>query len=227
MSELERRLAALAAELEWPETPPFELRLEPAPALPSRRRRRRGLVVTIALVVVAIGIAFAVPPARSAILDFFHLGGVTVERVDTLPDAPERPLESGLGAPVGAGIAEAVLGAPFLLPDVDDEPQLYETGGVVSAVVEVPERVLISQFRPSGSMLKKLYGMARIERAPIVPGTGGFWIAGQPHVVYWLEAPPRLAGNVLLWERGGITYRVEGKTLTKEHAVELARQMLD
>ena len=53
----------------------------------------------------------------------------------------------------------------------------------------------------------------------------GLWIAGEQHVVYWLEAPPRLAGNVLLWEDGGVTYRIEGKRLTKERALELAREM--
>ena len=97
MSELERKLTALGAELEWPETPAFSLRLEAAPA--RRSRWRRPLVVAIALVVVAIGIAFAVPPARSAILDFLHLGGVTVERVSTLPAAEERPLGAELGRP--------------------------------------------------------------------------------------------------------------------------------
>ena len=73
----------------------LELRLEPVPA---RRSRRRGLVLVLAVVVVAIGIAFAVPPARSAILDFFHLGGVTVERVQTPPAAEERA-----SAPTWAG----------------------------------------------------------------------------------------------------------------------------
>ena len=38
MSELERALTALAAEVEWPPTPAFELRLEPV----RGRRRRRG-----------------------------------------------------------------------------------------------------------------------------------------------------------------------------------------
>ena len=40
-----------------------------------------------------------------------------------------------------------------------------------------------------------------------------------------LDAPPRLAGNVLLWEDGGTTYRIEGNHLTKERALELAHEM--
>jgi len=46
---------------------------------------------------VALGIALAVPPARSAILRFFHIGSVTVERVETLPHAQQRSLVAGLG----------------------------------------------------------------------------------------------------------------------------------
>src|SRR6478735_4882296 len=114
MSELEQKLTALGAEIDWPETPSFSLRVEAAPAGGSRWRR--PLVAAIALVVVAIGIAFAVPPARSAILDFFHLGGVTVERVSTLPETEERPLGAELGRRVSYEEAAGILGRPVLLP---------------------------------------------------------------------------------------------------------------
>ena len=39
--------------------------------------------ITLSAVLV-VGIALAVPPARSAILRFFHIGSATVERVETL-----------------------------------------------------------------------------------------------------------------------------------------------
>jgi hypothetical protein len=225
MSELERRLTALATEVDWPETPAFEPRLEPVGR--PRPSRRRALVLGIALALLALGIAFAVPPARSAILDFFRLGGVTVERVATLPEAEQRALSAGLGDPVGAGVAEAVLGAPFPLPDTDGEVRLYERDGIVSALLATPEPVLLSAIRPGfdGSLLKKLAANATVEHVSIDPGVEGLWIEGEPHVVFWLEAPPRLAGNVLLWERDGITYRLEGRTLTKARALELAREL--
>jgi len=228
MDELERALTALAAELEWPETPAFELRLDAA--VPVRRLRRRRLVVAIAVVLVAIGIAFAVPPARSAILDLFHLGGVTIERAETLPAAEERPLGAALGRPVSRQEAEGILGRPVVLPRVKGEPHLYEREGVISAVLATPEPVLVSALRPLGGgyLLKKVAGISTsVENVQIDDHRTGLWIAGQPHVVYWLEAPPRLAGNVLVWEDGGVTYRIEGKRLTREHALELARQMAD
>jgi hypothetical protein len=228
MGELERALTALAAEVEWPETPALELRLEAAPSPARRPWWRRPLVVAIALVAVAIGIAFAVPPARSAILDFFHLGGVTVERVSTLPPAEQRPLGAALGRRVSEVEARRILGMPFALPRVYGTPQLYESSGVVSAVIATPEPVLVSELRVpgGGGVLKKVAGASTVvERAELGPGREGLWIEGEQHVVYWLTAPPRLAGNVLLWEGRGVTYRIEGKHLTKERALELARQM--
>jgi hypothetical protein len=225
MSELERSLTALGPEVEWPETPAFSVRLEAAPA---RRSRRRWLLVAIAVVVVGIGIAFAVRPARSAILDFFHLGGVTIERADTLPAAEERPLGAALGRPVSRAEAAAILGGPVVLPRVNGQPQLYEREGVISAVIATPEPVLVSAIQPLGGeyLLKKIAGSGTaVESAFIDEQRRGLWISGRPHVVYWLEAPPRLAGNVLVWEDKGVTYRIEGKHLTREQALELARQM--
>ena len=225
MSELERALSAVAAEIEWPETPAFELWLERAP-----RRRRRGLLVAVALALVALGLAFAVPQARSAILRFFHLGGVTVARVSTLPAAEQRPLAADLGVPVSRAEAEAALGGPVALPRVHGEPQLYARDGIVSAVLATPEPVLLSEFRAGEgvSLLKKVAGASTgVEWVRIDPGAEGLWIAGEEHVVFWLAAPPRLAGNVLVWERDGVTYRLEGRTLTKERALELARELGD
>src|SRR5215211_7947345 len=98
MTELEQALVALGRELEFPPTPDVvgavRERLEP------RRAWRRPLVFALAALVVAFGIAMAVPPARSAILEFFHIGAVSVERVETLPPAQERPLVTGLGPAV-------------------------------------------------------------------------------------------------------------------------------
>jgi hypothetical protein len=223
MAELEQRLAALAAELEWPPTPELEPRLEPAP---RRATRRRALVLALAVVAVAVAVAFAVPPARSAILRFFHLGGVTVERVDTLPAAEERPLAASLGVPVSRTAAESALGGRrLLLPPSRGEPQLYTRDGYVSALLAVPQPVLFSQFLSGdgGVLLKKLAASATVEPVRVDAAADGLWIAGEEHVVFWPEAPPRLAGNVLVWERDGVTYRLEGRALTKARALELAR----
>ncbi len=78
MTELERALVALGNELEFPPTPDVAgaVRARLAP----RRRWLRPAALVFAVVVVGVGIAMAVPPARSAILRFFHIGAATVER---------------------------------------------------------------------------------------------------------------------------------------------------
>src|SRR6478609_11860472 len=94
MTELERALVALGNELDIPDT--TRVWHAVAPRL-QRRRWVRPAVVALAAGVAALAIALAVPPARSAILKFFHIGSVTIERVDTLPPAQTRPFATGLG----------------------------------------------------------------------------------------------------------------------------------
>jgi hypothetical protein len=226
MTELEHALSALAAEVEWPETPQLELRLDVAAQ--ARPRRRRLLVVAIALALVAVGIAFAVPQARSAILRFFHIGGATIELVSTLPAAEERSLAAGLGEPVSAREASDVLGRPVRLPDTHGSPQLYARDGAILVLLATPEPVLLTELGSgSGGVMKKVAGGSTgVEWVQIVPGNEGIWIAGAPHVFFFPEAPPRLAGNVLLWEDGETTFRLEGRTLTMELALRLAREIL-
>src|SRR2546423_15723352 len=91
MTELERALAALGEELEFPQSrdvwPRIAERLQ-------RRRWVRPAVFALAAGVAALAIALAVPPARSAILEFFHIGSVTRGQVHTPPPAQERPLSA-------------------------------------------------------------------------------------------------------------------------------------
>ena len=79
-----RELRAL--EVDWPPTPELRLVLEPL-----RRRSRRPLFAAVALALVALAAAFAVPQSRGAILRFLHLGGESVQFVETLPPASVSP----------------------------------------------------------------------------------------------------------------------------------------
>ena len=222
MSELEQRLSLLAAELDWPATPELEL-----PALPDRggRRLRRPLLVAVAVLLVAAGVAALVPGARSAVLHWFRIGGASVEHVQTLPPAARRPLAAGLGRPVGRAEAERALGAPVRLPAGAAGTQLYLRDGVVSALLETGAGpVLLSELRSQQVplLMKKLASSSNVEYLTVVPGGFGVWIAGAPHVVVAPAAPPRLAGDTLLFESAGITYRLEGARLEKERALSIA-----
>ena len=221
MPELERALERLADEVAWPATPAFEL-----DRAPSRRR----WLVAVALAVVALAIAFAVPPARSALLRLFHLGGVTVERVQTLPAAQERPLSASLGVPVTAADARELLGTRFRAPG-DLAPQLYRSGQSVSALLAAPDPVLLTELRAGVNgyvLVKKLVGTSTdVHGVDLGLNAPAVWIRGAEHVYLAPPLPPRLAGNTLIWVRDGITYRLEGATLTLGLARDLARQIAD
>lgn len=222
MSELERDLRSLAADVAWPSTPP--LALQPAPRR-RRERRLRPVWVALAAVVLAVAVSLSVPAARSAILRLFHLGGVTVERVDVLPPAQDRPLGAALGPVVQAAAAQTALGAAVRLPKLDAPPELHLRDRVVSIILATPQPVLLSQFRDGVFLLKKIAGSST-HIVYVKLGNGpGLWIAGARHVLALPDAPPRLAGNVLVWQLGPITYRLEGKGLSKQTALRLAAEI--
>jgi len=223
MAELETRLQQLAGEVEWPSTPLLRLELEPQ--MRPQVLRRRVVWVTFAAVLVALTVALSVPAARSAILRVFHLGGVTVERIDVLPPAQERPLGAGLGPIVATDQAERALGGRMRLPSLSGSPRLHLRAGVVSVLLATPQPVLLSEFGASEFVLKKIAGSATTVESLEVGTAPGLWIVGARHVVVFPAAPARLAGNVLVWQQGTIAYRLEGRQLTKHAALALAAKI--
>jgi hypothetical protein len=215
---LETELRALP--IDWPQTPQFELELA------QRRRRRWPLAVAIAAAAVAA--ALSVPESRGVILRFFQLGGVTIQVVDTLPAADERPLTAGLGPVISTASAKRVI-HPLLLPALDPPPPLHYTpGNVVSLVFEHEGHpVLLSEFPGGGGVyLKKLAsGGSHIDGASVAGASAGLWVSGPRHVVFFAGQSPRLAGNVLLWEADGVTYRLEGPHLAEAEAISLAQSL--
>jgi hypothetical protein len=180
----------------------------------------------VAAAAAALAIAFAVPPARSAILRFLDIGAVRIELVQTLPAAEEASLGSSVGEPIDRGTARLVLGRPFQLPPAARPRRLYQLDGIVSAVLAAPNPVVLSELRDDGTVLKKIASLSTsIEPVAITPSLDGLWISGAPHVVIFPEGAPRLTGNVLLWSHGRITYRLEGRGLERDHAIAIAREL--
>ena len=150
--DLARELSALAAHVEWPATPELRLSLEPVP----RRRSRRAVFAAVAFAaLLAVGVAFAVPQSRAAILRFFHLGAVTIQIVDRLPAAQERPLTAGLGPVIGRAEAKQLI-PDLLLPALTPPPLLHSPGSATIALVfELDgEPVLLSEFGYGGGFIK-------------------------------------------------------------------------
>jgi len=220
--DLERELRAL--EIAWPETPHFSV----ATPRHARWRRhatgwRRHTAVALAALAVAVAAAFAVPQSRAAILRFLDLGGVTIEFVDRLPAARERPLSADLGPVVTRAEAEAALGRPLLVPHLQPLPPLHLRNRVVSLVfAEHGEPVLLSEFAFGSFFFKKLVGGSTSVVPVVVHGDSGLWLSGAEHAVFFTTVPPRLAGNVLIWQDGDLTLRIEGRRLTEAQALDLA-----
>ena len=96
--------------------------------------------------------------------------------------------------------------------------------------IRIGHGLLLTELVPSdlGLQKKLASGASRISY-PDVNGDQGIWIEGGPHVVA-LTRPDggldlrtlRLAGNVLVWQHGARTLRLEGPTGLDE-ALKLAR----
>ena len=232
MTELEQQLRALPVAV--PEAP------ELAPAVLARLEGRpfpwrRTAVLAFAVVAVAIAAAFAVPQARTTILHWFHIGGATIERVETLPPAVERSRAGGLGRPMSLKAAEREVGFHILLPPYKccGPGRVYVLGDSLATVILGIGRnrhALLSEFPSFGplSMKKLTIGETRVEDAR-VNGNEAVWIEGGTHTLKYFdrrfgvqEQNVLIHGNVLIWVRGELTLRLEGR-LTKQEALFFAR----
>jgi hypothetical protein len=228
MTELERALLQLGREVDWPVEPDLGSRVH---ARIGRRSFARPLVVGVALVVVAFAIAFAVPQARSSILRFFHIGAVTIERVETLPSAQERPLAAGLGPALTLREAEAQSGVPLVLHGPNPQ-HFYAQPGLIATLIRYHDKpILLAELQGEQvGITKKLAGSGtHVEPAAI--GSTGLWLSGGRHLLIWETGAnstgrirPRLAGNVLIWSEGDRTFRLEG-ALDKSRMLKLGRQI--
>jgi hypothetical protein len=224
MPELERELRALGAQLDLPAEPDLVPALRARLSVHRRRRRwLRPLAVALAALVLALGIALAVPPARSSILRWLGLESVTVIRVDTLPPVGRGPLVFGRRLPLPT--AERQAGFRPLLPDLGRPDAVYLSdaeGYLIMLYGKPATRLRLAETATSPGLITKLAHFEGVE-AVDVGGARGIWFEG-PHVVVELAGQPRLSTTALLWERGGLLLRLEGK-LTKQQALRIARSV--
>jgi hypothetical protein len=134
-----------------------------------------------------------------------------------------------------------------------DPAEIYRLGqgenAMISFVYPAREGLPVSEVSGVGALLTQFRGDVErnlIEKglrgndgaretrldAVTVDGERGFWISGAPHSVFLVchddgecrEERYRLAGNVLLWERDGVTLRLES-ALSQEESLTIARSM--
>lgn len=237
MAELELELRRLGAEVAWPETPDLgravRRRIE---GPPERRFHPRALAIALAVLAVAVGAVLAVPPARTAILDWLGFGGVEIRRVEELSGVPPEA-RLVLGERTTLAEAQRRSGHPVLVPVDSAAPDAVyldtaSPGNPVALVYGslAEPRLLVLEFRAAPLIEKELVSATQVE--PVrVGGEQGLWIEGPRHefVYRTLEGEEaidtqRLAGNTLLWKRGSLTLRLEGD-LSKDEAIRIAESM--
>lgn len=244
MPDLERELHALGAEVDFPATPDLVAAVRSRIATAPRARAfwwRRPLVVALATLIVAIGAVMAVPAARTAVLEWLGLRGVAIEHVPK-----QRPIAPGGDLALGERLtlAQARQDVDFRVrvprelgaPDAVYFSAAYASGGYVALVYGSGANVnlLVTQFRAridEGFIQKLIAPGTMVERTNVRGASIAFWIEGAPHEIFYVDDQrrvipdtARLAGNTLLWQVGGVTYRVEGAA-TLEDAVRIARSM--
>jgi hypothetical protein len=234
MAELELALRELGREIELP----------PTPDLASAVRRRLGesrppwwqrpAVVAFAILAVALAAVLAVPPARTAILDWLGIRGARITRVEQLPPAPAVG-NLDLGRRIT--LAEARRRAPWLLvptaKGVGEPDQAgYSTavpGGKVTLLWGTPSDVhlLLTEFRGEAYIEKLVEPGTKVELVTVNGGRGA-WVESA-HVLFYRnrlgenrEDTARLAGKTLLWQLGRVTSRLEGD-FSREEALRIAR----
>lgn len=209
-----------------------------------RDPRRLALVAAVLLVLLGAA-ALANPATRDAIAHFFHVRGVIVNRVPSpFPSlSPVTPID--LGRRVTMDEAQSAVKFKIAVPPELGSPDaVYLAGGIpggevalaytprpgIPLVRQTGLGVLITEFRGDliPDFITKDVGPGTTLEQTSVNGDPGWWIAGQPHTVIIQTSPGnsqmetlRLAANTLIWEHGGVTYRIESG-LSKAEAMRIA-----
>jgi hypothetical protein len=234
-AELEQRLLELGRALDFPPAP--DLAAAVLARLPDRRagRRspvRRALVLGLGVALLLGGTAMAVPTSRDAILRVLGLRGVRIERVPKLPALPASAgTKLGLGERIPPSRARHAAGFAALLPASATAVYLGHDvpGGRISLLVG---RALVIELRGNTApFILKLISASTQHTLVRVNGGPGVYLFGAPHELVFLPSSGgvqadrvRLAGNVLLWQQGPLTLRIEG-THTLKQALALARSL--
>ena len=254
MIDIERDLRDLGSHIDFPPTPDFsrELRrrLASQPERAERRSWRRLALVAVAAAVVLALAAVAYPPSRDGIARFLHLRGVTIQHTSTLPSPKPSPT---LGNTIGPGpvvtLEQARQAANFglripaqpaevptvRLGSTDGQPVVsleYQPSASLPDPHHLGIGLLVTEFRGDlipGFLGKFIGPETTLEEVP-VDGVSGFWLAGAPHEIVVRgrngDRPEtlRLAENTLVWERAGVTYRIES-ALSKAEALRIAASL--
>jgi hypothetical protein len=243
MRDLERELREL--DVAWPATPDVAAavaeRIAVAPVRRAWRPSWPAWQVAVAVGAALIALVMAVPPARSAILEWLGFASVRIERAE-----PSR-LGSGLslGEPVTLAQARDRAGFDVVVPEALGDPDavyispapagrtrvdfLYRPRPGLPRSGTTGVGLLVTQFRgAAGVMVEKTAGAGTTIERLTVGGDPAFFLSGADHGFAYSGdgtagfEPSRLAGDTLLVDRAdGVLLRLEGE-LSRDAMVRIA-----
>jgi len=258
-TRLDYALVDLGRHVAFPPTPTIAAsvrsRISPQPA-PLVRLWRQPAVAAAALLVATLAITLAAAPElRTAVADRIGLRGVTIHQLpgSSPPMAPAVPAAAlaerfGLGEPTSLDLVRRRVQFHVLVPDalgapdqvfVRDFPPAGQVGFIYQARPDLPAAgdnvgLLLTQFRGdilTTNIFAKGLGPDTLLEEVTVNGGRGFWIEGEVHLFFYVDAEGRtqtetfrLARNVLLWEQGDLTLRLEFGG-SRDEALRIAASM--
>jgi hypothetical protein len=231
----------------WPAVRERIARQRAAPWWSRFELRFATLAPAAATLAVLFVVALLLTPSVAAwAAETLGLPGAQIFRVRATPSpaVQPQPAPTFAGQRVGTlAAASAIAGFQVRAPaELGDPDAIYvETAPVrvtlvyrqvkgipVSPLAGVSALVVEVRGRFDQTVIGKSAGPeTHVESVPIA-GSFGYWLTGQPHQVFYFDASGgfqqetlRLAGNTLLWEQSGVTYRLEAD-VSKEEAVRIA-----
>lgn len=242
--QMDALLRRAARDIDYPATASIaagvSTRLQPRAAAPRLwampfARAAAGLAIAI---VALIGISIAVPTSRDALADFFHLSHVRIDKGPSV--GPTPPVLSPESFAEPSTVAEVRLGVdfPLRLPTRDGvvlQPdavyvQRYDSPADVYAVIFVYDDVDLYETA-AGFFGKNLPDQSLLREIEF-DGRNAYWIDEGGHIAESYDDQGRLVVEsrrtvdraTLLWEDGGVTYRLE-TSLSQDDAIEVARSL--
>jgi hypothetical protein len=245
---LEDRLFDLGTAIAFPTTPPLSALVADQLRQPRRGPRigfgrpvSRGVALALAATLLLVGIAAAFG---------IGLGGLRLVFGPAPSPLPSMAVGPGLGEPTTLaearstvtfslrGPALAELGNPDLVylaepPAGGAVTLLYRERDGFPADPATNIGLIVNQFRAdiAPEMFEKLLGSGVQVTPAKVDGLSAWWVAGGEHFFFYRDAQGRvvnstlrLAGDTLIWEELGVTYRVEGAP-SLEDAIRVAESL--
>lgn len=244
--KLETALMRAGKAVDYPITPPLAARVRAEIQTPAHQTRiipRLAWSMVIA-VVIAIALLLAFPQARDAIAQIFGLRTIriipvtpTVLPVQTVTPGAPTPPPSLFSQCCETTLDDARARSRFkiLLPPGSTPSRVYFQDlpniGAQQIILVFGEanKPQFTLFQATNFLYGKMVSGGTVIEETTVGERRALWMAGAPHLLVYLDASgqPQMESqrtvdaNMLAWENGDVTYRLE-TTASKEEAIRFA-----